>query len=77
MGDKIIGYRLEPITDKFFGGMQVSSGSDCPLSKRPIRGCGGRRDILHPSVLNMILHDRLFQELARSRLLEIEQGKQQ
>ena len=73
---KIIGYRLEPVTAIFFGGMQVSTPSSCPLSRRMIRGCGGRRDILHPSVVDIVLNDRLFQELARVRLLELEKEKE-
>lgn len=68
--DCIIGYKFTPVMRSEFTGMQVSSSSSCPISRRHISGCGGRKDVITEQVKDLILTDRLVQELIRMRLHE-------
>ena len=68
--DKIIGYRFEPVLKKEFSGMQVSTCTCCPISNAVLTGCGGRKDIIHPLVKEMLLSDDLSLSLMRTRFYE-------
>lgn len=69
--DYIVGYRFTPVMRSEFSGMQVSSSSSCPVSRQCISGSGGRRDVISKQVKDLILTDRLTQELVRMRMHEL------
>lgn len=73
--NKIVGYRLEPVYESEFSGMQPAASTKCPISYRCIWGAGARRNILHPTVTELLLEDKTAQELIRLRLHEKENIK--
>ena len=70
-----MGYKFAPVMRSEFRGMQVASGTTCPITRLGISGSGGRRDVLSEQAKNLIMKDKFSQQVLRLRALEIGLGE--
>lgn len=65
---ELMGYKLVPIYWEEFSGFQPQAFSDCPVSGQMIPSVGDRNDVLHKSVVALILKDPETKEYIRHAL---------
>lgn len=58
MTEEILGYKLVPITEDNFKGMQPASSSSCFLSRVCISGCGGYKELISERAFDKLMTNR-------------------